>query len=71
MASASLVFVRNDHASKPTLAPLYSGPFEVLSRGESHYNIKLGDKVEAVNIHRLKPVLTDVDVTPALPPRRG
>ena len=71
LKNAPMVFVRNDHLSKPTLAPLYTGPFEVVGRHESHYDVKVGDKVEPVNIHRLKPVLTDANAQPALPPRRG
>ena len=71
LTTASMVFIRNDHASKPTMAPLYSGPFEVVDRCESQYDVKIGDKVEAINIHCLKPAQTDVNITPAIPPRRG
>ena len=69
--SAEFVFVRDDRPSKPALAPLYSGPFKVVERADSHFTIQYGDKLENVNVHRLKPAVVPADVKPAIPQKRG
>ena len=51
------VFVRED-ASKPSLAPLYRGTYLVVERRSKFFRLQVGDKVDAVSVDRLKPVLS-------------
>ena len=71
LQSAEFVFVRDDRPAKPALAPLYSGPFRVVERAESHFVVQVGDKLDTINIHRLKPAVVPVDTVPAMPKKRG
>ena len=66
----SHVFVRED-TSKPPLAPLYRGPYLVVSRSPKYFTLQVGSKTDAVSVDRLKPVLSDFPVTVQEPPRRG
>ena len=66
----SHVFVRED-ASKPPLAPLYRGPYLVVSRSPKYFTLQVGSKTDAVSVDRLKPVLSDFPVTVQDPPRKG
>ncbi|GFY60482.1 hypothetical protein TNIN_162931 [Trichonephila inaurata madagascariensis] len=40
---------------KPSLTAPYQGPFEVLSRTDKHFTIKINDKTSTISIDRLKP----------------
>ncbi|GFT43758.1 gag-Pol polyprotein [Trichonephila clavipes] len=53
--TCSHVFVR-DKGLKPSLTAPYQGPFEVLSRTDKHFTIKINDKTSTISIDRLKPV---------------
>ena len=70
LATAEFVYVRRG-GSGPPLAPLYSGPFQVLSKQPKFFRLQLGAREEVVSIDRLKPHLGPSPVTPAVPPRRG
>ena len=67
---AKFVFVRED-ASKPSLAPLYCGPYLVVEQGSKFFLLQIGHKVDSVSVDRLKPVFSDSPVVPANPPPRG
>lgn len=54
MASTPQVFIRHD-APTGALQPPYDGPYEVLSRGEKTYKIRIRGKPVQVTIDRLKP----------------
>ena len=70
LTTARFVFVRED-ASKPSLAPLYHGPYLVLERRNKFFRLQIGNKVDSVSIDRLKPVISDSPVVPAAPLPRG
>ena len=70
LTTARFVFVRED-ASKPSLAPLYRGPYLVLERRNKFFRLQIGNKVDSVSIDRLKPVFSDSPVVPANPPPLG
>ena len=70
LSNAKFVFVRED-ASKPSLAPLYRGPYLVLERRSKFFHLLVGQKVDFVSVDRLKPVFSDFPVVPADPPPRG
>ncbi|GFS44281.1 uncharacterized protein TNIN_485241 [Trichonephila inaurata madagascariensis] len=57
---------RNIRTLKPTPAsPPYQGPFEVLSRTDKHFTIKINDRTSTISIDPLKPafLLNDTDST--------
>ncbi|GFU04183.1 gag-Pol polyprotein [Trichonephila clavipes] len=56
------VFVRVE-GLKPSLTAPYQGPFEVLSRTDKHFTIKINDRTSTISIDRLKPAfqLNDTD----------
>ena len=64
------MFVR-DGASRPPLSLLYRGPYEVLRRSEKFFVLQIRDKSDSVSVDRLKPVISAIPVTPAVPPPRG
>jgi len=70
LRTTKFVFVRED-ASKPSLSPLYRGPYLVLERRSKFFRLQIGDKVDSVSVDRLKPVFSDSPVIPAAPPPRG
>ncbi|GFS62852.1 gag-Pol polyprotein, partial [Trichonephila inaurata madagascariensis] len=55
LKTCSHVFVRVE-GLKPSLTAPYQGPFEVLSRTDKHFTIKIKDKTSTISIDRLKPV---------------
>ena len=69
--STDMVYIRNDNPARPTLVPLYSGPYVVAGQHKSYFDVQVGDRVERVNIHHLKPARTTSDVQPAVPPKYG
>ncbi|GFY66646.1 gag-Pol polyprotein [Trichonephila inaurata madagascariensis] len=62
--TCSHVFVRVE-GLKPSLTATYQGPFEVLSRTDKHFTIKINDRTSTISIDRLKPafLLNDTDST--------
>lgn len=52
--SCSHVFLRCDHSRKP-LTPPYSGPYQVVERGDKCFKIKIDNNIKTVTIDRLKP----------------
>ena len=62
-----MVFVRKD-GHIPPLAPLYAGPYKVLSRSRRTIHLQVGNRTEMVLIQRLKPAVTTDEDTPELPP---
>ena len=69
LAGVPMVYIRSDTLARPPLAPLYSGPFAVEGRHESHFDVRVGPALERVNINRLKPAFLPADSVPAAPPR--
>ena len=53
------------------MADKYSGPYQVLERGNKVWKLQVGKKIEVVSRDRLKPHLGRVDLEAAVPPRRG
>ncbi|XP_023344142.1 uncharacterized protein LOC111713509 [Eurytemora carolleeae] len=70
LRTAMFVFVRED-ASKPSLSPLYCGPYLVIEWLSKFFRLQIGDKVDSVTVDRLKPVFSDSPVIPAAPPPQG
>ncbi|GFS33027.1 gag-Pol polyprotein [Trichonephila inaurata madagascariensis] len=62
--TCSHVFVRVE-GLEPSLTAPYQGPFEVLSRTDKHFTIKINDRTSTISIDRLKPafLLNDTDST--------
>jgi len=54
MADTPKMFVRQDMPTG-TLQPPYEGPYEVLSRGEKTYKLKIRGRTVRVSTDRLKP----------------
>ena len=70
LLAAEFVFVCYD-ASKPPLAPLYSGPYKVLKNWEKFFVLQVRDKSDSVSEDMLKPAIFSIPVTPAVPQLRG
>jgi hypothetical protein len=66
---AEAVLVRRDGHVLP-LAPLYDGPYRVLTRSRDFFRLQMGDRTDTVFTSRLKPCL-DPAAAPAAPPGRG
>ena len=65
-----MVLVRKD-GHVLTLAPLYKGPYKVISRSLKTFRLQVGERTDVVSVQRLKPAVTSEEEQPALPPRRG
>ena len=65
-----MVFIRKDGHVAP-LAPLYEGPYKVLSRSPKTFQLKVGKRVEVVSLQRLNPAFTTKDEDSVEPPRQG
>jgi len=70
LMTCSHVFVRHD-GHVPALSPLYKGPYEVISRSEKVFRLRLGAPVDSFSVTRLKPAFLPPGSSPALPPARG
>ena len=70
LKSSKFVFVCED-ASKPSLAPLYCGPYLVVERRSKFFRLQIGTRIDSVSVDRLKPVFSDSPITPAAPPLQG
>ncbi len=70
LALARLVYVRRG-GCVPPLAPVYVGPYEVLSKHAKTFTIRVGDKSKVVSADRLKPRTGTSLAVPAAPPARG
>ncbi|GFY52812.1 gag-Pol polyprotein [Trichonephila inaurata madagascariensis] len=66
LKTCSHVFVRVE-GLKPSSTASYQGPFEVLSRTNKHFTIKINDRTSTISIDRLKPafLLNDTDSSPS------
>ncbi|XP_063545738.1 uncharacterized protein LOC134753730 [Cydia strobilella] len=66
LATSTHVFLRNDAVRKP-LQPTYTGPYQVIERGDKFFKILLKGKPNNVSIDRLKPayMLGEPDLSPA------
>lgn len=69
LATCKYVFVRHDAVRRP-LQPPYDGPYQVISRDQRSFIIKIRDRNESVTIDRLKPAFimendSDAHQTPA------
>ena len=67
--AVQFVFVRED-GSIPPLAPLYHGPYLVMEHRDTFFCLQKGNKTDVVSVNRLKPTLSDVPISLALPPLR-
>ena len=67
---ADWVYVAKGGAQRP-MANKYSGPFQVLERGNKAWKLQVGERVEVVSQDRLKPHLGSVAPKAAVPPTRG
>ncbi len=70
LLGAKFVYIRRGAAAS-SLAPLYEGPFAVVQSGEKVFKVRVGPKVEAVSVDRLKPHLGANVPQAASPPTRG
>ncbi len=55
-----MVFIRKDGHVAP-LAPLYEGPYKVLSHSLKTFQLQVGKRVEVVSVQRLEPAFTAED----------
>ena len=55
----------------PSLTPLYDGPYRVVQLSDMYFRLAISDREDSVSVARLKPLLADGPVVPALPRRRG
>ena len=69
MQRVPFVLVRVD-AQQSSLSPKYMGPYEVLERRPTAFQLKIGDMIDWIALERLKPA-HGLDLSPARPPRRG
>ena len=70
LQAAKMVYVMKGGQSGP-LAPPYSRPYRVISKGPKYFNIDIGGQQQAVTVDRLKPHTGAAASTPAAVPRRG
>ncbi len=70
LRQAAFVYVRRGYCGKP-LAPVYSGPYEVVERFPKYFTLRVGGAVQSFSVDRLKPHTGRLPVAPAFPPRRG
>jgi hypothetical protein len=70
LKAAEMLYVRKGGQPGP-LAPPYSSPYRVLSKGPKYLNTNIGGKQQAVTVDCLKPHMGAAASTPAAPPRRG
>ena len=61
-----LILTKDGHVAP--LAPLYEGPYKVLSRSLKTFQLQVGKRVEVVSVQRLKPAVTANDEAPVEPP---
>ena len=67
---ADWVYVAKGGAQRP-MANKYSGPYQVLERGNKAWKLQVGEMVEVVSRDRLKPHLGGVAPEAAVPTRSG
>lgn len=60
LTSCTHVFVRNE--TKRGLNPVYNGPFEVISRSNKFYKVRLHNREDTISIDRLKAAHTDSEI---------
>ena len=62
--------VRWDNHVSP-LAPCYEGSYKVLKRSLHTHQLQIGNRLEVVSVHRLKPAFTTEGIQKELPTPRG
>ena len=70
LSACPMVFICKDGHYAP-LAPLYEGPYKVLSHSPKTFQLQVGKRVEVVSVQCLKPAFTADNEAPVEPPRRG
>ena len=65
-----MVFILKDGHVAP-LAPLYEGPYKVLSCSLKTFQLQVGKRVEVVSVQHLKPAFTADDEAPVAPQRQA
>ena len=70
LLKSEFVFVKRQSHAHP-LSPQSTGPYKVIERKDNVFRVKIGDKIEVITVHRLKPCFSDCKVQPAVPPKRG
>jgi Integrase core domain len=70
LLAAHFVFVRRDGPSRPLDKP-YEGPYEVVKKSKTVFQLRLGSRLVNLSTARLKPVISGQLVVPALPPHWG
>ena len=70
LLQASHVLIRRD-AAAPPLTPVFSGPYQVLSRSPHFFTLRLGSRTDTVSVHRLKAAVMTPSTPTATPPARG
>ncbi|XP_011883566.1 PREDICTED: uncharacterized protein LOC105570737, partial [Vollenhovia emeryi] len=68
LPNSTHVFLRHD-APKASLQPSYDGPYDVLSRTDKYYKLRINGKTVHVTVDRIKPayMLADQDEPKATP----
>ena len=67
LSSCPMVFICKDGHVAP-LAPLYEGPYKVLSCSLKTFQLQFGKRVEVVSVQRIKPAFTAGYEAPKAPP---
>ena len=70
LRDAKFVFILHD-APALRSPPLYHGPYLVLERGSKIFRLKIGDREDSISVDRLKAAISETELSPAAPPRRG
>jgi hypothetical protein len=70
LLAAQFVFVRKDGPARPLDRP-YDGPYEVVKRSKAVFQLRIGDRLVNISTARLKPVVSEDLVRPAIPPPHG
>ena len=60
-----------EDSSVPPLSQLYLGPYKVVHRKDKYFKLQIGSQQDDVSVNRLKPVVSNVKVSPALPLPQG
>ena len=56
--NSQFVFAYED-ASKPSLAPLYHGPYLVVEQQRKFFHQQIGTRIDSVSVDRMKSVFSD------------
>jgi hypothetical protein len=61
LKTCQFVFIRDD-AVRPPLTQPYKGPYKVLDRANKYFKLQLQNRIDTVNIDRLKPAFLEQDI---------